>query len=222
MEKKAAIYIRVSTSDQNTSVEAQREKCLAYCKYAGVEVVGIFEDVNVSGGIPIFRRPEGNKIYKLLESKEINYIVSLKLDRMFRDVEDCSGTLKRLDKKGTHLILVEFGDQPVDTSTASGRMFLNMASVFSEFEKNKIGERTKFALNHKKKNGLKYCGNPPFGLMHEDNKLVKHPEKFKILRKMFKLKEKGYSYQMIADELGFKQKSQVWKILNNNVYERFL
>ena len=65
MKTKTAIYIRVSTDKQESSEELQKEKCLAYCNMMGYDVVDILTDSNVSGGIELFKRPEGAKLYSL-------------------------------------------------------------------------------------------------------------------------------------------------------------
>ena len=54
------------------------------------------------------------------------------------------------------------GGQAIDTSSAMGRMFLTMAAGFAELERNLISERTKTALQHKRKNGH-LVGAVPYG-----------------------------------------------------------
>jgi len=74
------IYIRVSTDIQDNSVEMQKERCEAYCKYNNFPVKEVIIDVNVSAKVKLFAR-EGGRILKKVKNARV---VTLKLDRMFR------------------------------------------------------------------------------------------------------------------------------------------
>lgn len=50
-------YVRVSTDDQTLSAEAQRHRLHEWCNIQGLELVAIYEDVGVSGGLPLEKRP---------------------------------------------------------------------------------------------------------------------------------------------------------------------
>ena len=58
-------------------------------------------------------------------------IVVTRIDRLARSVADLSTIVKELEAKGVTLQATE---QPIDTSTAAGRCFLQMLGVFAEFE----------------------------------------------------------------------------------------
>ena len=54
-----------------------------------------------------------------------------RIDRLARSVRDLQGIVHELKTKGVALVATE---QPVDTSTAAGKAFLDMMGVFAEFE----------------------------------------------------------------------------------------
>ena len=58
-------------------------------------------------------------------------LLATKLDRLGRSVHDLAVLGRTLEEKGVHLKVL---DQAVDTSTAAGRAFYGMLSVFSQFE----------------------------------------------------------------------------------------
>ncbi len=60
-------------------------------------------------------------------------LVVWKLDRLARNMNDLTNIVAYLDKKEASL---EILDQKIDTSTASGKAFLQMLGVFAEFETN--------------------------------------------------------------------------------------
>ena len=65
--------------------------------------------------------------------REGDELVITRIDRLARSVLDLQTIVKQLNEKGVTLTATE---QPIDTKTASGKCFLDMLSVFSEFETN--------------------------------------------------------------------------------------
>ncbi len=65
-------------------------------------------------------------------------LVVWKLDRLARNMKDLTDIIDTLNSKGAAL---EILDQKIDTSTASGKAFLQMLGVFAEFETNLRKER---------------------------------------------------------------------------------
>jgi DNA invertase Pin-like site-specific DNA recombinase len=58
-------------------------------------------------------------------------IVVTRIDRLARSIGDLDTIVRQPEEKGVTLKATE---QPIDTSTAAGRAFLQMLGVFSEFE----------------------------------------------------------------------------------------
>jgi DNA invertase Pin-like site-specific DNA recombinase len=153
---KAIGYVRVSTEEQareGVSLAAQEERLRAYCAMAGLELVGILREEGVSGAKPLADRPCGLELLKAVKSKAVQHVVALKLDRLFRDAEDCLHQTKAWDKAGAALHLLDMGGQAINTASPMGRMFLTMAAGFAELERNLISERTKVAMQHLKAQG---------------------------------------------------------------------
>ena len=166
--KKAIVYIRVSTDDQANSVEMQEEKCVAYCNFHGYTIDGVIKDINISGSSKLFTR-EGGKQLKSI--KDVN-IITLKLDRMFRNVLDCLNSLDHFTENNCALTFVDMGGMSMDTSSSLGRWFITMLSSFSELERNIIAERTTSVLRSKKSRGEQYNGTALFGFKYVDKKIV--------------------------------------------------
>ena len=81
-----------------------------------------------------------------------------------------------------------------------GRFFLTIMAGVAEMERNLIGERTKIALQHKRRNGKVY-GPEPFGYRREGEDLLPDPQELKALELMRRLRGEGWSYRAIAKEL---------------------
>lgn len=80
-----------------------------------------------------------------------------RIDRLARSVGDLAGIVQRLEAKGVSLRVLE---QPVDTSTAAGRCFLQMLGVFAEFETAIRRERQMEGVAKAKAEGV-YKGRKP-------------------------------------------------------------
>jgi DNA invertase Pin-like site-specific DNA recombinase len=110
----------------------------------------------VSGAKPLVDRPQGAELLRFVKAKRAQHVVALKLDRLFRDAEDCLRQTKAWDKAGVSLHLLDMGGQAINTASAMGRMFLTMAAGFAELERNLISERTKVAMQHLKAQGKSF------------------------------------------------------------------
>ena len=80
-----------------------------------------------------------------------------RIDRLARSLHDLQIIVERLNDKGAHLVATE---QPVDTSTATGKAFFDMLGVFAEFETNLRRERQAEGIAAAKIKGT-YKGRPP-------------------------------------------------------------
>jgi len=119
----------------------------------------------------------------------IEAIVVLKLDRLTRDIGDLNALLKLFDKTDTALVSVT---ESLDTSTAGGRMVINMLGVLAQWERETIGERTSFALAHKRRN-LEVYGHPPFGYRRDDRFLVPDDKEQDALKQLQAMSAAGVS-----------------------------
>ena len=80
-----------------------------------------------------------------------------RIDRLARSMRDLQIIVATLKDKGAHLAATE---QPVDTSTAAGKAFFDMLSVFAEFETNLRREHQAERIAAAKQRGA-YRGRPP-------------------------------------------------------------
>lgn len=229
--KKAIGYIRVSTAgqrDEGVSLKDQAEKIKDYCKFKDIELINIVADEGVSAGIPLKERDGGKELLNRVDNKEVDVIVSVKLDRLFRDAVDCLQNTKDWDNEGIALHLLDLGGNTLDTSTATGRMFLTISAGFAEMERNLTKERTKAALQYKKNKKEVYSPTPT-GYDRKEDKLEKNEEELDTIRLIKQLREEGYSYKEIANKLnklGLKTKTgkkfysaSIHYIVNNDLYE---
>lgn len=168
-------YVRVSTAQQaadGVSLGQQHDAIRAWCAGQGVELVGIVEDADVSGGTPFAKRPGGARLLGLAASEPVDLIVSTYLDRLFRDTLDGLQCMREtFPALGLRTVLV---NQSLDLGTAIGRMTATQLLAAAEFERELIAERTRRTAQQLQASGRVY-GSTPFGCVAIDGRLYRDP-----------------------------------------------
>lgn len=141
-------YVRTSTLDQVAGFEAQERQLTA----AGVE--RIFRE-QVSS---VAARPELEKM--LADIRQGDVLVVTKLDRLARSVRHLGEIVEHLDKTGAGLHIL---DMNIDSTSASGRLMLNVFGAVAQFEREMMLERQREGIDKAKREG-KYKGRKPKGL----------------------------------------------------------
>jgi len=106
-------------------------------------------------GATLDGRPELKTILEFIHPGET--LVITRIDRLARSLSDLQAIVRVLKDKGAHLAATE---QPVDTSTATGKAFFDMLGVFAEFETNLRRERQAEGIAAAKHRGV-YRGRRP-------------------------------------------------------------
>jgi DNA invertase Pin-like site-specific DNA recombinase len=138
--KRVAIYVRVSTSRQETA--NQRSELEAVADRSGWKIVKVFEDAGISGAKGRDKRPGLDAMMKAVNAKEFDMVAAWSVDRLGRSLTDLFSILQALQEKGVDLFLHQQG---IDTSTTAGKAMFQMLGVFAEFERGIIRERVNAA-----------------------------------------------------------------------------
>jgi DNA invertase Pin-like site-specific DNA recombinase len=148
--KRVAIYLRVSTSKQDT--DNQRRELEAVAKRSGWHVVKIYEDAGISGAKGRDKRPGLDAMLKAVNAREFDMVAAWSVDRLGRSLTDLLGILQGLHDKSVDLFLHQQG---LDTSTTAGKAMFQMLGVFAEFERGIIRERVNAGLARARAKGTK-------------------------------------------------------------------
>lgn len=132
---RVAIYARVSTEEQDSSI--QEKVCREYCQREGHEVFAVYRDNGVSGTKT--SRPAFDQLLNDMRQYRFNCLMVTKLDRIGRSLQHILALFDEFAKKGVHFIAIS---QNIDTSSSIGKLQLQMLGAFAEFERNLISERT--------------------------------------------------------------------------------
>jgi DNA invertase Pin-like site-specific DNA recombinase len=137
-------YARVSTSEQDTSIQIEQLQ-LAGC-------VRVFHE-KASGSSR--SRAQLNELLSYIRKGDT--LVITRIDRLARSLRDLQNLVHDFQQKG---ITIKVTEQPINTSTAAGKAFLNMLGVFAEFETNIRKERQMEGIAKAKASGV-YKGRKP-------------------------------------------------------------
>lgn len=197
---RAIIYTRVSTSEQATegiSLENQLDKIKAYCYSRDWEVIQIISDEGLSG--KNLSRPGIQEIINLAKQRAFDVVVTYKLDRLTRSVKDLGYLIEDVFNK-FDIAFTSVTDN-FDTSTANGKLILNILGSVAQWERDIIAERTKDALNYKKQNKKVYSNCPLGYLVNESGNLIEDKKEQETINYIKSLRQQGLSYSKIANQL---------------------
>ena len=172
----------------------QKERLESFCKFKGYEIIDYYTDAGISAKTGN-HRPEFERLKADMESKKINTIVSLKLDRITRSVYDWEDLITFLDKNNAYIDCV---NDDINTTTANGKMVARLLMSVSQNKIERTSERTKVGLAGAIKSGH-IPGKAPLGYKHENKKLVIDYSTKDIAFRIFDLYYNSYSYQKISN-----------------------
>lgn len=132
-------YIRVSTNQQQDSLEAQHQALKTY----GCEKIYTDQTSGTRADRPGLKAA-------LAYAREDDSIVITRLDRLGRSTVDILRTVQDLDNRG---IMIEALDTQLDTRTPAGKLVLSVLASMAEFERDLIVERTREGLAHARSQG---------------------------------------------------------------------
>jgi DNA invertase Pin-like site-specific DNA recombinase len=155
MQKRVAIYLRVSTSKQDT--ENQLRELSAVADRSGWDIWKIYEDAGISGAKGRDERPGLEAMMKAVNARQFDMVAAWSVDRLGRSLTDLLAILQDLQEKGVDLFLHQQG---LDTSTTAGKAMFQMLGVFAEFERGIIRERVNAGLARARAKGTKLGRRP--------------------------------------------------------------
>lgn len=183
--QRAALYIRVSTEEQamhGLSLTAQRDTLTQYAQTNGLKVVGIYMDEGITARKKYRNRAAFMRMLEDVKADQIDIILFIKLDRWFRNVADFYEVQRILEDHRVQWIATE---ENYDTTTANGRLHLNIKLSIAQDESDRTSERIKFVFDNKVKRGEVISGKIPLGYKIEGKKLAIDPQTAPIAQDIF-------------------------------------
>ena len=221
--KKVFLYIRVSTEEQaihGLSIEAQTAALQEWAKANRYKVVGVYTDAGISARKPASKRPELQRLLRDIKEGKGDMIVFTKLDRWFRNIAEYYKVQEVLE---AHQVNWKTIHEDYDTSTASGRLKINIMLSVAQDEADRTSERIKAVNERKRQKGEALTGVCPPGYKIEGKHYIKDPETEAAVDAFFKkylaCGSLARTFDLVREKYGFTinyQKAN--KMLRNTCY----
>lgn len=142
--RKAAIYIRVSTTEQSTEgygLEAQKKTLLDYVKHnIGLNLITkpewIYTDVHTGSDL---QRPGLLKLREAVRNQQYDAVLVLKIDRLSRSLQHLLTIFEEMEKHQVSFISLH---ENIDFRGAIGRLLFQIMGAMAQFERELIKGRT--------------------------------------------------------------------------------
>lgn len=144
--KRVALYVRVSTIDQDPTM--QFDELRAYAAQRGWVIVGEYADQGESGAKN--RRPKLDELMTRARRGGIDVIAVWKFSRFARSVRHLVTALDEFKVLGVDFVSISEG---VDTTTPIGKMTFTIIAAIDEFFLDTLKENTKAGLAAARRRG---------------------------------------------------------------------
>jgi DNA invertase Pin-like site-specific DNA recombinase len=178
---RAAIYARVSTTNNGQDPSMQTRELREYCERRGWQLAGEYVDVGISGAKE--KRPELDRLMADAHRRRFDAVVVWKFDRFARSVSHLLRALETFKALGIEFVSLS---EQVDTSTPTGKMVFTVLGAVAELERSLIAERVRAGLRNAKAKG-KRLGRPRVDV---------------DLARIGNLRSEGRSWAAIGTEMG--------------------
>jgi DNA invertase Pin-like site-specific DNA recombinase len=203
--KRAVGVVRVSRvggrdGEQFVSPSEQRQRIEAACGRDGLVLVETIEELDVSGGAPLERRPGLRRAVELVEAGEVDVVVVAYLDRLVRSLAVQAEVVNRVEQAGGAIMAVDIGAL---TSTSAGQWLSGtMLGAVSEYARRVTAERTADAKRRAVDRGVPPFPNVPPGYQRrDDGTLAPHPTEAPVVTEAFRLRAAGATVMEVRDYL---------------------
>jgi len=150
--KRAAIYARVSTAEQNP--EMQEGELIRYIAARNWTLQKIYRDKGVSGAKE--RRPALDQLMDDCRRGRVDVVVVWKFDRFARSLRQLVNAFELFKQLGIAFVS---STEALDTSLPHGEMLFQIIGAIAQWERSLIAERVRAGLQHARSKG-KRLGRP--------------------------------------------------------------
>lgn len=194
---RAVAYLRCSTDRQDLSPDAQRDAIQAWAGGAGVTVAAWHDDLGISGGADLEKRPGLLAAIDGVREHGAGVLVVAKRDRLARSVLVAAMVDRLVARQGASVVAADGtgnGDGP------EAALMRTLIDAFAQYERAVIGARTRAALAVKKARGER-VGGIPYGYREDGGVLVEVPDEQVVIARARKLRAEGLSLRAVGRAL---------------------
>lgn len=207
-----AIYVRQSVDKKDSiSIESQIEACKLKLTVDELKNTEVFSDKGFSGKSTV-NRPEFQRMMEIIRDNAIAKLIVYKVDRISRSMLDFLNMQNEFNQHNVKFISCK---EDFDTSTATGKMMLNLLMMFAEMERETIQKRITDNYYARGEKGFYLGGYAPLGFKKIETTLLgKKTYMFEIIPEESELIKEIYNLYNSGKSLG-----EITRFLNNNNYK---
>lgn len=180
-----AIYARVSSEEQalyGLSIETQLEALEEWAEEHHAQVINRYIDAGISARKKAHHRPALQHLLSDVRAGKIDLIIFTKLDRWFRNIAEYYKVQEVLEENKVNWRTIH---EDYDTSTASGRLKINIMLSVAQDEADRTSERIKAVFESKAKRNEVVSGKVPLGYKIESKHLLIDDKTSPIVKDIF-------------------------------------
>lgn len=200
MKKNVVAYYRYSSNSQDNSysVDAQRRFCHEFAIKNNYTIIKEYIDRAFTGTNDA--RPEFLQMIEDSKNKEWSICLVHKMDRFSRDLYQSLFYTEKLKNNGVKVVSAS---ENFDLNTAEGTLLRNMMSSISDYFSKNLSKEVLKGMRENSHNCKFNGGSPCIGYTIDPltKKYVIIPEEANIVKKIFELFNKSYTYKNIIEEL---------------------
>ena len=203
-KNRIAIYIRVSTDDQNTSLGSQEHRCRQYLasqNYSGQSIAQarVYRDEGYSGSNT--DRPEFQRMMRDIRKGLVTLVIFTELSRVSRSLRDFLQITDEWRERDVEFVSLR---ENFDTTSPHGNLIVTILMVLYQFEREQTALRTRLNMRARAERGLFNGGAVAIGYKldpENSGHLLIDPESAEPVNKAFQLYLKLGAPQPVADRL---------------------
>ncbi len=185
--------------DRFVSPREQVERIQSVAERDGLKLVDTIEELDVSGGAPLAKRPGLRRAVELVEAGDANVVVVAYFDRLVRSLAVRAEVVERIEKAGGAILAVDVGEVRADT--ASRWLSSTMLGLVAEYHRRSTSERTADAKRRAVMRGVPPFPNVPPGYRRRKDGTLEPNRHADAVAKAFRLRANGSTVMQVREHL---------------------
>jgi DNA invertase Pin-like site-specific DNA recombinase len=201
-QRRAIGIIRVSQvkgreGESFASPKEQRDRIEQACKRDGLRLVDVQEEMDVSGGAALEKRPGLRAAVEAIEAGRADVVVAAYFDRLFRSIKTQTAVLERIEAAGGGVLAVDVG--AISGASAAKWLEASMHGMMAEYFKRQIGEKSSAAQARAVARGVPPLANIPPGYRRgQDGCLVVESREAPVVAEAFRMRASGATLREVC------------------------
>lgn len=202
--RRAVGIVRVSrvgsrSGETFVSPGEQKRRIEDACSREGFKLIETFEELDVSGGAPLAKRPGLRQAVEMVENGQADVIVAAFLDRLIRSVTVQAELAQRIEKAGGRILAVDVGD--LTGGTSSQWLSASLLGHVAEYQRRVTAERTQGAKERAIARGVPTFAKIPPGYSRRDDGTIAPNRDAATVKAAFKRRANGATVMDVRDYL---------------------